>query len=118
MVPVLDDVENFFYKIKICRIVLTIKSLSSINVLLMIWPYSKSCQFYAVVGCADKDPHSIDKLSNLAESRRYLRNALPPYRAVFRRGDDDGALYADHLAPAKQLMANLQETLACQRSCM
>ena len=26
-----------------------------------------------------KDPHSIDKLSNLAESRHYLRNALPPY---------------------------------------
>jgi hypothetical protein len=24
-------------------------------------------------------PCSIDKLSNLAESRRYLRNALPPY---------------------------------------
>ena len=66
-IPVLDDVENFFIKFKIqkkfCRIVLiTIKSLSSINVLLIIWPYSKSCQFYAVVGCADKDPHSIDKL--------------------------------------------------------
>ena len=30
-------------------------------------------------GSADKDPHSIDKLSNLAESRPYLRNALPPY---------------------------------------
>ena len=62
-----------------CRIILTIKSLSSINVLQIIWPYSISYQFYAVVGSADKDPHSIDKLSNLAESRRYLRNALPPY---------------------------------------
>ena len=83
MVSVLDDVENFFTKLKIqkkfCRSVLTIKSLSSINVLPIIWPYSKSYQFFAVVGSADKDPHSIDKLSNLAESRRYLRNALPPY---------------------------------------
>ena len=53
--------------------------MSSINVLQIIWPYSISYQFYAVVGSAYKDPHSIDKLSNLAESRRYLRNALPPY---------------------------------------
>ena len=86
MVPVLDDVENFFIKLKIqkkfCRIVLTIKYLSSINVLQIIWPYSKSYQFYAVVGSADKDPHSIDKLSNLAESRRYLQNALPPCRPI------------------------------------
>ena len=62
---------------KFCRIILTIKSLSSINVLQIIRPYSISYQFYAVVGSAD-DPHSIDKLSNLAESRRFLRNALPP----------------------------------------
>ena len=83
MVPVLDDVENIFIKLKIkkmfCRIVPTIKSLPYINVLQNIWIYYKSYQFYAVVGYADKDPHSIDKLSNLAESRRYLRNALPPY---------------------------------------
>ena len=83
MVPVLDDVVNSFRKLKIpkkfWRIVLTIKSLSSMNVLQIIWPYSKSYQFYSVVGYADKDPHSIDKLSNLAESRRYLQNALPPY---------------------------------------
>ena len=75
--------KTFFIKLKIkkkfSRIVLTTKSLSSINVLQIIWPYSKSYQFYAVVGSADKDPHSIDKLSNLAESHRYLRNALPPY---------------------------------------
>ena len=57
MVPVLDDVENFFskFKKKFCRIILTIKSLSSINVLQIIWPYFKSYQFYAVVGSADKD---------------------------------------------------------------
>ena len=77
------SVENCFIKFKIqkkfCRIVLTIKSLSSMNVLQIIWPYSKSYQFYAVVGSADKDPRSIDKLSNLAESRRYLPNDLPPY---------------------------------------
>ena len=83
MVPVLDDVENFFIKLKIQikfrLIVLTTKLLSSINILQNIWSYSKSYQFYAVVGSADKDPHSIDKLSNLADSRRYLRNALPPY---------------------------------------
>ena len=46
MVPVLDDVENFFIKFKIQkkfrRFVLTIKSLSSINVLQNIWLYSKS----------------------------------------------------------------------------
>jgi hypothetical protein len=42
------------------------------------WPYSNSHQFYAVVSSADKDPHGIDKLSNLTDSRRYLRNALPP----------------------------------------
>ena len=86
MVPVLDDVENFLIKLKkkFCRIVLTIKSLAFINVLPIIWPYSKSYQFYAIVGSADKDPHSIDKLSNLAESRRYLRNALPPYRPTTR----------------------------------
>ena len=64
---------------KFCRSVLTIKSLSSINVLQIIWPYSKSYQFYAVVGSADEDPHSIDKLSSLADSRRYLRNALSSY---------------------------------------
>ena len=63
--------KTFFYKIKnsekkFCRIVLTIKSLSSIDVLPNIWPHSKSYQFYAVVGSADKDPHSIDTLSNLA----------------------------------------------------
>ena len=84
MVPVLDNVENFFIKLKIqkelfCRIVLTIKSLSSIDVLQIICPYSKSYQFYAVVGSADKDSHSINTLPNLADSRRYLRNALPPY---------------------------------------
>jgi hypothetical protein len=28
---------------------------------------------------ANEDPHSIDKLSNLADSRRYLRNAVPSY---------------------------------------
>ena len=61
------------------HIVLTIKSLSSINVLPNIWPYSKSYQFCAVVCSDDMDPHSIDKLSNLADSRRYIRNALPPY---------------------------------------
>ena len=35
---------------------------------------------------ADKDPHSIDKLSNLAESRRYLRNTLPPYGGISLTG--------------------------------
>ena len=79
--------KTFFIKFKIqkkfCRIVLTIKSLSSINVLQYIWPYSISYQVYAVVGSADKDPLSVDKLSILAESRRYLRNALPPISCVF-----------------------------------
>jgi hypothetical protein len=83
VVPVLEDVANFLVKFKIQKnirhIVLTIKSLSPINVLQNIWPYFKSNKFYAVVGSADKDPHSIDKLSNLADPRRYLRNALPPY---------------------------------------
>ena len=72
MIPALDDVENLFYKIKN----------KNKNVLQIIWPYSKSYQFYAVVGSTDKDPCSIDKLSNLAESRRYLRNALPPYKPI------------------------------------
>jgi hypothetical protein len=51
---------------------------SVIYVLQYIWPYSKRYQFFAVVGSADKGPHRIDKLSNLAHSRRYLWNALPP----------------------------------------
>ena len=34
-------------------------------------------------GCGTNNyPHSIDKLSILAESRRYLQNALPPYRGI------------------------------------
>jgi hypothetical protein len=79
VVLVLDDVENFIIRLKIhknCHIVLVIKFLLSVNVLQNIWPYSKSYQLYAVIGSADYDPHSIDKLSNLADSRRYLRNAL------------------------------------------
>jgi hypothetical protein len=83
VVPVLHDLENFLYKSnssnKNHHIALTIKSRSSINVLPHIWPYSKSYQFYAVVGSVDFDPHNRDKLSNHADSRRYLRNALPPY---------------------------------------
>ena len=74
MVPVLDDVENFFikFKNKFCRIVLTIKSVSSI-------PKVINFMTLLALQSADKDPHSIDKLSNLAQSRCYLRNALPPY---------------------------------------
>ena len=83
MVPVLHAVENFFRKLKInkkfCRIVLTFKSRPYIIVLQNIWPYSKSYQFKDVVGSVDKDPQSIDKLSNLAESLHYLRIALLPY---------------------------------------
>ena len=84
MVPVLDDVENFFIKLKIQKKVLpyccnNYISVISIKYLQIVWPHSKSYQFYAVVGSTDKDPHSIDKLSILAESRRYLWNALPPY---------------------------------------
>ena len=64
----------FFVKLKEIRhIILTIKSVSSITALQIIWPYSKSYKFYAVVDSADKDPHSIDKLSYLAEF------ALPVY---------------------------------------
>jgi hypothetical protein len=61
------------------RFVLTIEPLSSIDDLQSIWSLSKSYQFYVAVGSAGKDPHSRDKLSNLAESRHYFRNAFPPY---------------------------------------
>jgi hypothetical protein len=71
--------------IKSGRNVLSIKSMSFINVLQNIWPHSISYQFYAVVGPADKDPHSIDMLSNLADYRRYLRSALPPYVFIMQR---------------------------------
>jgi hypothetical protein len=47
--------------------------------MLYIWPYTKSYQFYAVVGPTSNDRRSTDKLSNLADSRRYLRYAVPPY---------------------------------------
>jgi hypothetical protein len=84
VVAVLDDVENFFMKFKIqktfCHINLTIKFRLSIYVFQNMWPYSKSNQFYAVVGSANKDSHSIDKLSNLADSRRYSRNDIPPFK--------------------------------------
>jgi hypothetical protein len=70
VVPVLDDVENFFIKVKIRKkfrhILLTVESHSSINVLENNWPYSKSYKLYAVAGSAGS--HSIDKLSNLADS--------------------------------------------------
>jgi hypothetical protein len=32
---------------------------------------------------ADEGPHAIDKLSNFADSHRYLRNALPPYDQLY-----------------------------------
>jgi hypothetical protein len=82
VVPVLDDIGNFFMNLKFNKNVpdcSNIKSLLSTDVLPNIWLYSKSYPFSVVVGSADKGPRSIDKLSNLADSRRYLRNALPPY---------------------------------------
>jgi hypothetical protein len=57
-----------------------------------IWLHSESLQCYCRCWPSGKVPYSIDKLSNLADSRRYLRNALSPYNIstqstlCYRRG--------------------------------
>ena len=45
-----------------------------------IWGSANTLLYMDCNNCSYKAPHSIDKLSNLADSRRYLRNALPPCR--------------------------------------
>jgi hypothetical protein len=87
VVPILNDVENFFMNLNIKKSVLPYSfnnySLLANNVSQNISLYSKSLQFYAVVDLVDKGPHtrhSIDKLANLADSRRYSRYSLIPYR--------------------------------------
>jgi hypothetical protein len=80
--PVLDDV-NFFHKIKnfeqefaiiiaqlnLCRLLMLHKSIGFIQ---------KVCHFTTLqlAGLANKSPHTIDKFSNLADSRRNLWNAF------------------------------------------